>query len=144
MPQPLSIVFTNNRVCQGYFTHDQHSYDLEGITPLSESRTISYCHSSQSESHQWWNYLSIVQWCTSCHYTCSLCTVLRSAVGKTHVLRSRLVMDYTTSYFPYSEIDHLHLCSEAQCVSHLLPLGDCHTGTLSMNSINQSLLQCFQ
>ncbi len=26
--------------------------------------------------------------------------VLRSAVGKTHVLRSRLVMDYTTSYFP--------------------------------------------
>ncbi len=27
-------------------------------------------------------------------------TVLRSAVGMTHVLRSRLVMDYTTSYFP--------------------------------------------
>ncbi len=26
--------------------------------------------------------------------------VLRSAVGKTHVLRSRLVMNYTTSYFP--------------------------------------------
>ncbi len=26
----------------------------------------------------------------------------------------------------YSEIDHLHLSSEAQCVSHLLPLGDCH------------------
>ncbi len=25
--------------------------------------------------------------------------MLRSAVGKTHVLRSRLVMDYTTSYF---------------------------------------------
>ncbi len=28
----------------------------------------------------------------------------------------------------YSEIDHLHLSSEAQCVSHLLPSGDCHTG----------------
>ena len=68
--------------------------------------------------------------------------LLRSAMGKTHILRSRLVMDYTTSYFPlimlgypleslvvrlYSEIDHLHLSSEAQCVSHLLPLGDCHT-----------------
>ncbi len=26
----------------------------------------------------------------------------------------------------YSEIDHLHLSIEAQCVSHLLPLGDCH------------------
>ncbi len=48
--------------------------------------------------------------------------LLRSAVGKTHVLRSGLVMDYTT----YSEIDHLHLSIEAQCVSHLLPLGDCH------------------
>ncbi len=62
--------------------------------------------------------------------------LLRSAVYKTHVLRSRLVMDYTTSYFPlivlgyplvYSEIDHLHLSSEAQCVSHRLPLGDCHS-----------------
>ncbi len=26
----------------------------------------------------------------------------------------------------YSEIDHLHLSIEAQCVSHLFPLGDCH------------------
>ncbi len=26
----------------------------------------------------------------------------------------------------YSEIEHLHLSIEAQCVSHLLPLGDCH------------------
>ena len=26
--------------------------------------------------------------------------MLRSAVGKTHVLRSRLVMDYTTSHLP--------------------------------------------
>ncbi len=93
--------------------------------------------------------------------------MLRSAVGKTHVLRSRLVMDYTTSYFPlivfgypsdstlqdpfreslvfrlYSEIDHLHLSSEAQCVSHLLPLGDCHILTsifilMSSESITRS------
>ncbi len=28
-------------------------------------------------------------------------SLLRSAVGKTHVLRSRLVMNYTTSYFPF-------------------------------------------
>ncbi len=61
--------------------------------------------------------------------------ILRSAVGKTHVLRSRPVMNYTTSHFPlivlwlYSEIDHLLLSSEAQCVSHLLPPpppSDCH------------------
>ncbi len=54
--------------------------------------------------------------------------MLRSAVGKTHVLRSRLVMNYTTSLVLrlYSEIDHIHLSSEAQCVSHLLPPGDCH------------------
>ncbi len=26
----------------------------------------------------------------------------------------------------HSEIDHIHLSIEAQCVSHLLPLGDCH------------------
>ncbi len=29
-----------------------------------------------------------------------LLPLLRSAVGKTHVLRSRLVMNYTTSHFP--------------------------------------------
>ncbi len=29
----------------------------------------------------------------------------------------------------YSEIDHIHLSSEAQCVSHHLPLVDCHTGS---------------
>ncbi len=46
-------------------------------------------------------------------------SLLRSAVGKTHVLRSGLVMDY-------SEIGHIHLSIEAQCVTTLLPLGDCH------------------
>ena len=54
--------------------------------------------------------------------------VLRSAVGKTHVLRLRLVMN--------SEIDHLHLSSEAQCDSTLLPLGDCHRwARKKMNSL---------
>ncbi len=44
----------------------------------------------------------------------------------------RLVMDYTTSHFTrsilglYSEIDQIHLSSEAQCVSHHLPPVDCH------------------
>ena len=28
---------------------------------------------------------------------------------------------------PYSEIDQIHLSIEAQCVTTLLPLGDCHT-----------------
>ena len=32
----------------------------------------------------------------------------------------------------YSEIYHLHLSIEAQCVSHHLPLGDCHKGYLSL------------
>ncbi len=32
----------------------------------------------------------------------------------------------------YSEIDHIHLSIEAQCVSTLLPLGDCHSGPLCM------------
>ncbi len=35
--------------------------------------------------------------------------LLRSAVGMAHVLRSGLVMGYTTSYLPYSEIDQIHL-----------------------------------
>ncbi len=43
-------------------------------------------------------------------------------------------MNYTTSHFTwvpshrlYSEIDQIHLSSEAQCVSHHLPQVDCHT-----------------
>ncbi len=57
--------------------------------------------------------------------------LLRSAVGKTHVLLSGLVMNYATSYFPLMvlgyPLDQIHLSIEALCVSHLLPLGDCHT-----------------
>ncbi len=53
-------------------------------------------------------------------------------MGKTHDLRLGLVMDYTTSYFPYSEIDHIHLSIEAQCVIALLPLGYCHSNLASM------------
>ncbi len=33
----------------------------------------------------------------------------------------------------YSEIDHLHLSSEAKCVSHLFPLGDCHNWDIPRN-----------
>ena len=40
----------------------------------------------------------------------------------------------------YSEIDHLHLSIEAQCVSHLLPLGDCHTFTFALLNVNNKLL----
>ncbi len=32
----------------------------------------------------------------------------------------------TSQYRLYSEIDHIHLSSEAQCVSHHLPQVDCH------------------
>ncbi len=38
----------------------------------------------------------------------------------------------------YSEIDHLHPSTKAQCVSHLVPLGDCHSGSsyrLTIHSI---------
>ena len=34
----------------------------------------------------------------------------------------------------YSEIDHFHLSSEAQGVSHVLPLGDCHTVCVRRNA----------
>ena len=64
-----------------------------------------------------------------CHVIYSL---LRSAVGMTHVLQSRLVMDYTTSL--HSEIDQIHRSIEAQCVTTLLPMGDCH--------IVQSVISC--
>ncbi len=67
--------------------------------------------------------------------------VLRSAVGKTHDLRSDLwwtiPLDISLDHFGipfwfqpirlYSEIDQIHLSSEAQCVSHHLPQVDCHT-----------------
>ena len=33
--------------------------------------------------------------------------ILRSAVSRTHVLRSRLVMNYTTSYFPLIVLGYL-------------------------------------
>ncbi len=70
--------------------------------------------------------------------------LLRSAEGKTHDLRSdlwwtiplRILLDHfwDTLWIPteslvvrlYSEIDHIHLSSEAQCVSHHLPQVDCH------------------
>ncbi len=69
--------------------------------------------------------------------------MLRSAVGKTHDLRSDLwwtiplrilLGPLSRVHFGeslvirlYSEIDHIHLSSEAQCVSHLYPQVDCHT-----------------
>ncbi len=68
--------------------------------------------------------------------------LLRSAVGKTHDLRSdlwwtiplRILLDQWmlgtfNQHLPMiseSEIDHIHLSSEAQCVSHLYPQVDCH------------------
>ncbi len=61
--------------------------------------------------------------------------MLRSAVGMTHVLWSGLVIRELQSPL-YSDIDHLHLSIEAQCVSHLLPLGDCHmTGACRMGLV---------
>ncbi len=73
----------------------------------------------------WWPCISCyVQ--SKCIENIKLYRLLRSAVGMTHVLRSWLVMDYTTSCFP---IDQIHLSIEAQCVSTRLPLGDCHIDT---------------
>ncbi len=87
----------------------------------------------------------------------SIYYMMRSAVGKTHDLRSdlwwtiplRILLDQFWDTFVsqpikshgplsrvhfgesllvrlYSEIDHIHLSSEAQCVSHLYPQVDCH------------------
>ncbi len=42
-------------------------------------------------------------------------------------------------YRLYSEIDHLHLSIEAQYVSHLLPLGDCHKMWKSCHSFIDSV-----
>ncbi len=55
--------------------------------------------------------------------------VLRSAVGKTHDLRSDLWWTIPLHILlgQYSEIDHIHRSSDAQCVSHLYPQVDCHT-----------------
>ncbi len=42
----------------------------------------------------------------------------------------RIILVHRNQYIPslrlYSEIDHIHLSSEAQCVSHHLPQVDCH------------------
>ena len=48
----------------------------------------------------------------------NLAYVLRSALGMTHVLQLGLVMDFNSI--------------EAQCVTTLLPLGDCHTMDIFM------------
>ncbi len=56
--------------------------------------------------------------------------LLQSAVGKTRVLRSRLVMNYTTSHFPLIVLGYpldTYLSIEAQCVSHHYPPVDCHS-----------------
>ncbi len=39
-----------------------------------------------------------------------------------------------------SEIDHIHLSSEAQCVSHLLPQVDCHRTVLTTSLISSTFL----
>ncbi len=74
--------------------------------------------------------------------------LLRSAVGMTHDLRSDLwwttplrillgqilgCLHFGESLVVrlYSEIDNIHLSSEAQCVSHLYPLVDCHWSVTS-------------
>ncbi len=44
-------------------------------------------------------------------------------------------MDYTT----YSDIDHIHFSSEAQCVSHLLPQVDCHIWYLVVTLTHRGL-----
>ncbi len=65
--------------------------------------------------------------------TCSL-QLLRSAVGMTHDLRSDLWWTIPLRILLvrlHSEIDHIHLSSEAQCVSHLYPQVDCHNSYLT-------------
>ena len=73
----------------------------------------------------------------SCGY--DTCFAVRACDGLYHFIFS---IDRVGKPFGlYSGIDHLHLSIEAQCVSHLLPLGDhgdCH------NSIEHILEVCIQ
>ncbi len=44
----------------------------------------------------------------------------------------------------YSKIDHIHLSSEAQCVSHHLPQVDCHTdGFTNLNNVRIRVIGWF-
>ncbi len=43
----------------------------------------------------------------------------------------------------YSEIDHIHLSSEAQCASHLLPQVDCHIMKIWKASANKNVIGGF-
>ncbi len=81
--------------------------------------------------------------------------MLRSAVGKTNVLQSGLVMDYTTSYFPCWDTlwipnDHMDLC-QTPCVQvpvfqflptglHGLCFGYCFSGPLPLRSLTNGPL----
>ncbi len=87
----------------------------------------SWCNSLKSSANQDW-YLPVptygstwvVLWLLFCRSAPSTFPNTRSTLqgpfGESLLIVFRL----------YSEIDHIHLSSEAQCVSHLLPLGDCH------------------
>ncbi len=73
-------------------------------------------------------------WIHTCKELKGKYMTLRSAVGKTHDLQSDLwwtiplhiILDRFGIPLGYSEIDQIHLSSEAQCVSHHLPQVDCH------------------
>ncbi len=60
-------------------------------------------------------------------------------MGKTHVLRSRLVMNYTTTHFLLIVLGSANDRSSAQCVSHLLP-----PGGLPHSVLCDSYIQLFQ
>ena len=76
--------------------------------------------------------------------------MLRSAVGKTHVLRVgtcdglyHFIFSIDHVGIPFglhSEIDQIHLSIEAQCVTTLLPLGDCHKGYNIFNACSKGIV----
>ena len=96
------------------------------LTPTFQEKSEEFIRRSLFIAH-----ILSLQFLFAVHY--GLCSVAVSC-GYDTWFAVRLVMDYTASHFTwsilglYSEIDQIHLSSEAQCVSHHLPLVDCHTG----------------
>ncbi len=97
-------------------------------------------------------------WCcaTFIRHTCccgQLCVRhlfwVRTCDGLYHFIFSidRVGIPFWFQTIIYSEIGHIHLSIEAQCVTTLLPLGDCHTGwawhaTIYRHRVPESIDTC--
>ncbi len=71
---------------------------------------------------------------------CGQLWVRHMICGQTCVGPLRILLDH---FGIPSEIDHIHLSSEAQCVSHLLPQVDCHKAQTHSSFISEQFLDDF-